>query len=519
MTSDTPLSSASDIDNTLVWEQLTEVIEAFTAAWERAPQPDVADFLPPQLPALRRMALLELLKVDMEFRAQQGALLSIEQYLEQWPLLLEDGKPPLDLVFEDYQVRQQADLPVSLTQYCTRFPHCASALNRMIGTHSGGSTMGGRIARPIRTFEPGESVDDFQIVSQLGKGAFATVYLARQVSMQRLVALKISADKGVEHQVLAQLDHPYIVRVYDVRKMPELGARLLYMQYVSGGTLLDAIKTLRQSDTGKRSDQLSGQSLLGAIDRSLVSRGESPPTDSQNRDRLAGLDWPRAVALIGSQLAAGLAFAHRQNVLHRDLKPANILLAANGTPQLVDFNISYSNKIDGVTPAAYFGGSLAYMSPEQLEAFSPDHQRTAESLDERADLFSLGCILFELLTGDKAFPAVPTQGNVRQMLAETLRQRQRGLSEEARKKLVATPPLLKDAIEHCLHPDSLRRYPTAVPLSRQLEWAVDPAVEQVLLPSRGGPGKFIERFPTLVCAVDCGIDQRIGCLVHLCLQR
>ena len=75
------------------------------------------------------------------------------------------------------------------------------------------------------------------------------------------------------------------------------------------------------------------------------------------------------------QLAQALDYAHQQGVLHRDVKPANVLLSAEGSPKLADFNISFCSQLEGATPAAYFGGSLAYMSPEQLEACNPDHDR------------------------------------------------------------------------------------------------------------------------------------------------
>ena len=83
-------------------------------------------------------------------------------------------------------------------------------------------------------------------------------------------------------------------------------------------------------------------------------------------------------------------------MLHRDVKPANVLLTAEPSPKLADFNISFSDKVDGATPAAYFGGSLAYMSPEQLEACNPAHARSADELDGRSDLYSLGMVLWEL---------------------------------------------------------------------------------------------------------------------------
>ena len=98
-------------------------------------------------------------------------------------------------------------------------------------------------------------------------------------------------------------------------------------------------------------------------------------------------------------------------MLHRDVKPANILVTPEGSPKLADFNISFSDKVTGATPAAYFGGSLAYMSPEQLEACQPSASRAGpRSSIGRSDLYSLGIVLWELLTGFRPFRDEAVEG-------------------------------------------------------------------------------------------------------------
>ena len=141
-------------------------------------------------------------------------------------------------------------------------------------------------------------------------------------------------------------------------------------------------------------------------------RGRGPSRSAANRrrsgsalrERLAAWTWPETVCWLGARLAEALDHAHRQGVLHRDVKPANVLLTAEGSPKLADFNVSFSCKLDGANPAAFFGGSLAYMSPEQLEAFNPAHGRDPGDLDGRADLYSLCIVLWELLAGRRPFP-------------------------------------------------------------------------------------------------------------------
>src|SRR5207249_109242 len=113
-----------------------------------------------------------------------------------------------------------------------------------------------------------------------------------------------------------------------------------------------------------------------------------------------GLSYVEAVLWIGARLADGLAHAHDRGVIHRDLKPANILLTDDGQPMLLDFNLSDDARLQGSPAAAGMGGTLPYMSPEQLRAFV-DRTR---SLDARTDLYALGVILYELLTRKHPFP-------------------------------------------------------------------------------------------------------------------
>src|SRR5262249_42656355 len=124
------------------------------------------------------------------------------------------------------------------------------------------------------------------------------------------------------------------------------------------------------------------------------------------------LTYVDAVVWIASRLAEGLAHAHDRGILHLDLKPANILLTDEGQPMLLDFNLAQDTKASG-KERPMVGGTLSYMSPEHLRAF----RREPQSLDARSDLYSLGIILYELLTGRPAFPQRhgPLHGMVAQM--------------------------------------------------------------------------------------------------------
>jgi eukaryotic-like serine/threonine-protein kinase len=196
-------------------------------------------------------------------------------------------------------------------------------------------------------------------------------------------------------QALSQLDHANIVRVYDQREIAEPPTILLYMQYLAGGTLADCIKHARSEER----ERWSGQLILDSIDRRLLDASQTVPEQSTVRLQITGMEWAEVVAWFGIQLAEGLDYANSKGVLHRDVKPANILLSAEAIPKLADFNVSCSGLSGRAGAAAYFGGSLAYMSPEQLQVADPTDGKTADQLDGRSDLYALGIVLWELWQG------------------------------------------------------------------------------------------------------------------------
>ena len=467
---------------TLAWERLGAEVDALCRAWsgDQLP-PNLASFLPPDQDALRKLLLAELIKVDLEHRwLHHGLPKRLEEYLEEFPELAAHGGLSCDLIYEEFHIRSQTDEPPTIQEYLDRFPAHAEQLGRLLDLQTNKTTSTMISGRRGPQIEVGGQLDDFDLLARLGKGAFASVYLARQRSMQRLVALKVSTDRGDEPQTLAQLDHPHIVRVYDQRLIPERKLRLLYMQLVPGGTLHGVADVVRLTPAVLR----TGKLLLDCVDSALEDRGESPPSESALRRRLARIKWPEAVSWLGARLAAALDYAHQRGVLHRDVKPANVLLTAEGSPKLADFNVSFSSKLDGATPAAYFGGSLAYMSPEQLEAANPAHARDPKELDGRSDVFSLGVMIWELLTGERPFGDEHFTGSWNATLDSLIARRRQGLSAEKLVKLPADlPPGLKDVLLSCLAPDPADRPATAGELARQLELCLQPRAQRLFRPS------------------------------------
>ena len=340
----------------------------------------------------------------------------------------------------------------------------------------------------ITQIEVGQRLDDFDLLVELGSGQFARVFLSRQRSMQRLVAVKISANRGNEPQTLAQLDHDYIVRVFDQRILGDRDWRLLYMQYLPGGTLLNLVQAIRRA--GRLPD--SGQALLDAVDNALESRGEVRPTESPIRTELATLSWPETVAWLGKRLAEALHYATSRGVLHRDIKLANVLLAPDGTPKLADFNISFARNVSGASPFAYFGGSLSYMSPEQIMACCPGCMQDAADLDTRSDIYSLAVVLWELLTGLKPFDDSEAQaararsgGSVSDTTALELMlaSRTEGISAAALAALPANcPAALLRVLVKALSVDRDERWASGAELAEQLQLCLDPQARDLVDP-------------------------------------
>ncbi|WP_245672363.1 serine/threonine-protein kinase [Nocardia anaemiae] len=479
---------------------LAAAIARFAVAWDEADStPDLAAYLPESgTSEFRRICLIELIKVDMVNRwGRDEYPRRLADYVAEFPELQSIPLPP-DLLYEEFHCLRRKGLPTDRAQHAETAgpaPDTGGYRSTLLASPRAYGTLTG--------LDVGDRIDDFDLLLNLGSGAFARVFLARQRSMERLVALKISHNHGSEPQMLAQLDHPYIVRVFDKRLLAERDLKLLYMEYVPGGTLLSLLQRAAETEPGLR----SGQLLLDVVDEVLGEKGIRP-TESEARDAIAALSWPETVAWLGRRLAEALDYAAQRGVLHRDIKPANVLLTVDGVPKLADFNISFSDHIAGASPAAYFGGSLAYMSPEQLEACHPQLPGRAEDLDGRSDIYALGVMLWELLTGRRPFDDETDIGDSATSLERMLAHRRRGIRHSDLDELpLDCPATLRRVLTTCLAPRAADRWASSGELAQQLELCLDARARDLVDPPHGSVRQRLALKPVPVVTTAIIIGQ------------
>ncbi|MDB5310925.1 MAG: pknB 22 [Gemmataceae bacterium] len=349
----------------------------------------------------------------------------------------------------------------------------------------------GRVTRAAGQFPVvGQWFAGFELVAVLGRGTFGRVYLARQGDLaDRFVALKVSTDLVGESRTLARFQHTNIVPVYSVHRyppfqavcMPFFGATTLghlmarYRGTTSlprtGRQLVDTLcvlndETAVSSAAGGAVGPPSGSTAEGGPDtegevdgRPVVAPGRVRPGGFLGL--LRSMTYTDAVCWIGGQLADGLAHAHAHGLVHNDLKPANVLLTDDGQPMLLDFGVADDLALRSSSREA-IGGTLPYMSPEHLGSV----RTRTPATDPRSDVYALGIILFEMLTGNHPFrhPTGAVDDEVPRMIAE-----RRAGPPPARPLNPAVSPGLEAILRKCLEVDPARRYQSATDLKDDLD--------------------------------------------------
>src|SRR5512146_1156470 len=289
--------------------------------------------------------------------------------------------------------------------------------------------------------EKASRLGPYEIIAPLGAGGMGEVYRARDASLGREVAIKIlpasysgDADRlrrfTQEAQAAAALNHPNILAIYSIGQEGEL-------TYIV-------------------SELLEGETL---------------------RERLRGGPLPVRKALdYALQVAHGLAAAHDKGIVHRDLKPENIFVTGDGRIKILDFGLAKLTRpeeapsadhatMSAATEAGKVLGTVGYMSPEQVRG---------KAVDARSDLFSFGVILYEMLSGQRAFPGESSAD----ILSAILREEPAELSATNR----AIPPALQRIVRHCLEKNPQERFQSARDLAFQLADVSSPSASGISAP-------------------------------------
>ncbi len=456
--------------------------------------------------------LLDELRADWE----QGTPRPPEELLSRWP-----GSPPNDpdvasLLLEDYCQRQQhGDSAVHIDEYEERFPEHKDSLRSLLREHAVFKSLSGdasaRSSKRLALPSVGDELFDFRLRRELGRGAFARVFLAEQAGLaDRPVVVKVSAIDGDEPQTLAQLQHTNIVPIYSVHEDARAGLRAVCMPYFGGDSLSRILRSVWAADLPPRSgaqlakllksqsasDEWSKESC--GLAGSPATTGDSPLTihHSQLTAPYSGLSFVQAAVWICARLAEALQHAHDRGILHRDIKPSNILLADDGQPMLLDFNLAQQAR--DAQAAATLGGTVAYMAPEHLRALAAHDPALARLVDHRADIYSLGMVLFELLTGESPFDQSASYSPVPALIEAMAVERSRS-APSLRQHRPEIPWSLESILRKCLAPDAAGRYQSAAGFADDLCCFLEdrPLRHAPELSWRERLGKWTRRHPRL----------------------
>jgi serine/threonine protein kinase/tetratricopeptide (TPR) repeat protein len=459
-----------------------------------------------------------------------------EELLPRWPSSPETDPDVASLIFEDFRQRRRRGEEPSLDEYDERFPEHKDSVARLfrhqdfLRSITGASDCSGpALSLPA----VGDELFGFRLRRELGTGAFARVFLAEQVDLAgRLVVLKTSDTNGDEPQTLAQLQHTHIVPIHSVHENAQAGVRAVCMPYFGGASLSRILQKLwadpnspasgkqlvealaavgsdsaereaqsaeREAQSAKREAQSAERKdILCRAPRSALSAPTCPPSHSPTVSLLSRYSYVQAASWIVARLAEGLQHAHERGVLHRDIKPSNILVGADGQPMLLDFNLAHNVNSDQAQAAATLGGTVAYMAPEHLRALATRDPELVRKVDHRSDVYALGMVLYEMLTGHNPFDQSGSYSPLPVLMEAMAVERSRNVPS-LRRRRPDVPWSLESIVCKCLAPDQQQRYQKAEHLAQDLKCFLQdqPLKYAPELSRRERIRKWIRRHPRL----------------------
>ncbi len=372
--------------------------------------------------------LLERLCNDQVKRWRDGQRVPAEAYLSMHPTIRDEGESAFELIYGEFLLREELGERPSQAEFRWRFPRFADRLQRQLELHDVLSVHGS-----VAPASEGNDVTEdtgphkgahfiapgYRILGELGRGGMGAVYKAWQIRLKRIVALKVIradayADSGAaarfqaEAEAAARFQHPNLIPVFEIGEHEGMG--YLVLEYAAGG----------------------------GLDRRLSSMLQDPD------------DSARLIEI----LARAIHYAHQRGIVHRDLKPANVLLTEEGVPKITDFGLAKLLERDDVlTRAGEILGTPSYMAPEQVRGLT-------DQITPATDVYSLGAILYEMLTGRPPFKGTTPLSTLEQVSS------QEPLSPGKLQRNL--PRDLETICLKCLEKVPHRRYPTALALAEDL---------------------------------------------------
>ena len=386
-------------------DRIDAACDAFERGWKEGHGAALMEVLTEWPEEERTRVLEELLPIELHYRRRRGETPSLEEYGRRFP----DLSATLAGLFPDDS--QDDDAVAQETFGAADGPDVSSDTDPESNPDQ--TLAEDALSLPDR-------IGDYQILGELARGGMGIVFRARQLSLNRPVALKMVRPGSlgsqqeverfrIEAEAAGRLDHPNIVPIYEVGEFE--GQPFFSMRLIEGGDLRDRV----------------AKALLDC----------------------------REAALLIRSVAAGVQFAHSRNIVHRDLKPGNILLDESGQPLVTDFGLAKDIDSDSdLTATGQVMGTPSYMAPEQAAG------RTAE-IGPLADVYALGALLYYLVTGRPPF-----QGKT---VVETLRD---VMDREPTPPQALRPDVdldLSTICLKCLEKDPARRYASAAELARELD--------------------------------------------------
>jgi serine/threonine protein kinase len=465
-------------------DRVNRAVQLFDDEWQRHGEVQLDQFWmrersrePVEL--VDSVALLpELIKADMRWRFERGETPTVAEYLDRFPELRALDSRVLSLVYEEYCLNEECGKAPDVESFCNRYPDWKSSLVSQLQYHRLFSQAAGvRPALPCFP-EAGQDFEEFRLQSLLGAGGMSRVFLARDLSLGgKQVVLKVTLDRGQEPQVQGPLDHPHIVPVNSVAYQTDRRLCGLSMPYRPGLTLDEVVPLVDQASRPRKALAVWDALVRGTRDPArpfIVGEQEFGPEGEGRFASPRGDGWEgfpvrgsfeQGVAWIVMILARALHYAHRRQTYHRDIKPANLLLTLQSGPQLLDFNLADSPHSANQAQTALHGGTLPYMAPEQIEAFI--NPELWGEVGARADVYSLGLVLRELLTGQK--PELPAAGLPPARALRAVLDRRQFLDTSVRRFNAAIPHSLEAIVAKCLALSPEDRYVDAQALEQDLD--------------------------------------------------